>query len=85
MCDEMTEYMRKNNLRTLLFTRIDTDQCVMRALQDANLKGLDRVLLKDGRGTNSPEYAQLSAEYNCLRSWAFLSSFKDLAEAADRL
>jgi len=88
MCDKMTamtEYLQEHNIRTLLFTGLNTDQCVMGTLQDAYLKGFDTVLLKDGCGTNSPEYAQLSAEYNCLRSWGFLSSCKDLSEAVDNI
>ncbi|KAK3379096.1 isochorismatase family protein [Lasiosphaeria ovina] len=85
MCDKMTaltEYLEREQIKTLLFTGANTDQCVMGTLQDANLKGYDCVLLKDGCGTNSPEFAQLSAEYNCLRSWGFLSTCKDLATAA---
>ncbi len=84
MCDKMTtciDFLEKNNLRTLLFAGLNTDQCVMGTLQDAYLKGFDTILLKDGSATNSPEYAQLSVEYNCLRSWGFLSSCKDLADA----
>ncbi len=82
---DCTDYIRKENIRTLLFTGLNTDQCVMGTLQEAYSKGFDTILLKDGCGTNSPEYAQLSAEYNCLRSWGFLSSCKDLAEAIDKI
>lgn len=88
MCDTMkecTEFLIHNGIKTLLFTGINTDQCVMGTLQDANLKGFDCVLLKDGCGTNSPEFAQLSAEYNCLRSWGFLSTCKDLRDAVENM
>ena len=64
MCTDLIE---KNSLRTLLFTGLNNEQCVMGTLQDAYLKSLNSVLLKDGSATNSPEYAQLNAEYNCLR------------------
>jgi len=57
----VTDFIEKNNLRTLLFTALNTDQCVMGTLQDVYLKGFDTILLKDGSATDSPEYAQLSA------------------------
>lgn len=57
----------------------------MAILQDAFFKWFDTVMLKDGCGTNSPGYGQLSVEYNSLTSFGFLYSYKDLAEAVDQL
>jgi nicotinamidase-related amidase len=85
MCDRMkdvTNFLNEHELRTLLFTGINIDQCVMGTLQDAYLKGFDTILLKDGCATDSPSYAQWSVEHNCLISWGFLSSCRDLAVAA---
>lgn len=81
----LTEYLNREKLRTLLFTGINVDQCVMGTLQDAYTSGFDTILLKDGCGTDSPGYAQLSCEFNCLVSWGFLSSCKDFAEAVSQL
>lgn len=84
MCDRMTDvtnFLNDNNLRTLLFTGINIDQCVMGTLQDAYLKGFDTILLKDGCATDSPWFAQWGVEHNCLISWGFLSSCRDLAKA----
>lgn len=85
MCDRMkdvTNFINEHNLRTLLFTGINIDQCVMGILQDAYLKGFDNVLLKDGCATDSPWFAHWGVEFNCLISWGFLSSCKDLARGA---
>jgi nicotinamidase-related amidase len=85
MCDRMTDvsnFLSEHNLRTLLFTGINIDQCVMGTLHDAYLKGFDTILLKVGCATDSPSYAQWSVEHNCLISWVFLSSCRDLAVAA---
>jgi nicotinamidase-related amidase len=80
---DVTDFFNKHNLRTLLFIGINIDQCVMGTLQDAYLRGFDTNLLKDGCATNSPSYARWSVEHNnCLISWGFLSSCKDLAMAA---
>ncbi|KAK4446839.1 Isochorismatase-like protein [Podospora aff. communis PSN243] len=84
MCERMkdvTDFLKANNLMSLLFTGINIDQCVMGTLQDAYLKGFDTILLKDGCATDSPWYCQWSVESNCLVSWGFLSSCKDLSKA----
>lgn len=77
-----TDYLKREGIRTLLFTGMNTDQCVMSTLQDAHAKGFDTILLKDACATDSPGYAQQSAEYNCCRNWGFLSSCRALNEAA---
>ncbi|KAF2802144.1 Isochorismatase hydrolase [Mytilinidion resinicola] len=84
MCDTMTactDFLRANGFHTLLFGGVNTDQCVLATIQDANLKGFDTILFKDGCGTNSPEGAQSSTEYNCEECWGFLSSCDALARA----
>lgn len=57
-----TEFLEKEAIRTLLFTGVNTDQCVGGSLQDAFTKGLDCILLSDGCGTTSPQYAQQCVE-----------------------
>ncbi len=76
---DVTTIVHEHNLRTLLFTGINIDQCDMGTLQDAYLKGFDTILLGDCCATDSPSYAQWSVEHNCMVSWGFLSSCKDLA------
>ncbi|TVY81387.1 Peroxyureidoacrylate/ureidoacrylate amidohydrolase [Lachnellula suecica] len=75
-------FLKHEGIRTLLFTGANTDQCVMATLQDAHSKSFDTILLKDGCATDSPQYAQQSAEYNCCRNWGFLSSCRALARGA---
>ncbi|RSL91038.1 hypothetical protein CDV31_015559 [Fusarium ambrosium] len=82
---EVTEYLNREDLRTLLFTGINIDQCVMGTLQDAYLKGFDTIMLRDGCATDSPQYAQLSCEFNCTKSWGFLSSCKDFSEGVSNM
>ncbi|KAI4254624.1 MAG: hypothetical protein L6R42_007117 [Xanthoria sp. 1 TBL-2021] len=79
-----TEYLRKEGIRTLLFAGANIDQCVMGTLQDALSAGFDIILLKDGCATDSPNYAQQSAEFNCCRNLGFLSTCKALAHAGSR-
>lgn len=77
-----TEFLKKEGIRTLLFTGVNIDQCVMGTLQDALSAGFDTILLKDACATDSPNYAQQSAEFNCCMNLGFLSTCKVLAQAA---
>lgn len=84
MCEAMTEcagYLKENGLRTLLFCGMNTDQCVLSTLYDAQMKGFDCIMLNDGCATDSPFFTQQSSEWQSCRDWGFLSSCKALAEA----
>jgi nicotinamidase-related amidase len=78
---ECEQYLRRAGIQTILFAGANTDQCVIGTLQDAHAKGFDTILLQDGCATDSPTYAQQSVEWNCCRSWGFLSSCKALETA----
>ena len=79
---ELAQYLKKKGIRSLLFTGMNTDQCVMGTLQDAHSRGFDTILLRDACATTSPNYTQQSAEWNCCMPRGFLSSCKALAVAA---
>lgn len=86
MCEAMTdctEYLKKRGLRTLLFCGMNTDQCVLSTLFNAQMKGFDTIMLNDGCATDSPEFTQQSSEWQCCRDWGLLSSCKALAKAVD--
>ena len=72
------KYLKEKGIPTLLFAGVNTDRCVLASLQDACNMGFDTVLLKDGCGTNSPEYATEMVELNCRKSWGFVSSCQGL-------
>ena len=85
MCEAMTEctdYLTSKGIRTLLFTGMNTDQCVLSTAFNAQMKGFDTILLNDGCVTDSPAFAQQGCEYNFARAWGFLSSYRALAAAA---
>ena len=78
-----TEFLEKEGLRTLLFAGVNTDQCVGGSLQDAFTKGWDCILLKDACGTTSPSFASECVEFNCARTWGFVSDCKGLEEGVE--
>lgn len=77
-----TDYLVSKGIRTLLFTGMNTDQCVLATAFNAQMKGFDTVLLNDGCVTDSPAVAQQACEYQFGKIWGFMSSCKALAEAA---
>ena len=84
MCETMTEctdYLISKGIRTLLFTGMSTDQCVMATAFNAQMKGFDTILLNDGCVTDSPALAQQVCEYHFAKIFGFLSSSKALAKA----
>lgn len=80
---DLGQYLKGQNIRTLLFSGINTDQCVGSTLQDAHAQGFDAIMLKDGCGTSTLPYTKAVYEYNCARCWGFLTSCQALAKAAD--
>lgn len=73
------KYLREKQFRTLLFAGVNSDQCVLASIQDANNEGFDTIYLKDGCGTSSPDYTRQMVEFNCRKSWGFVSSCKALS------
>ncbi|KAF2225117.1 Isochorismatase-like protein [Elsinoe ampelina] len=78
------EFLEKEGIKTLLFTGVNTDQCVAGTLTDAYNKGYDCIMLADGCGTTSPSCAQEGIEYNAGRSWGFVTDCEAFAKAAGK-
>ena len=73
-----TDYLEKEGIKTLLFAGVNTDQCVGGSLQDAFTKGYDCILLRDACGTTSPKFADECVEFNCARTWGFVTDCNGL-------
>lgn len=82
---ECEEFLKAEGIRTLLFAGMNTDQCVLSTLQDAQSKGFDCILLRDCCGTTSPGFASLAVEFNCANVWGFMSSAERLAEGVNNM
>ncbi|KAF2666254.1 Isochorismatase hydrolase, partial [Microthyrium microscopicum] len=77
----VVKWLREKGLKTLLFTGVNTDQCVYTSLTDAADWGFDTVLLRDGVATTSPGYAKEMVEFNCRKVWGMVSDCKALRDA----
>jgi nicotinamidase-related amidase len=62
---ECEEFLEKEGIKTLLFTGVNTDQCVGGTFTDSFSKGYDCILLNDGAATTSPNYAQQCFGTSC--------------------
>ncbi|KAM7206053.1 Isochorismatase-like protein [Naviculisporaceae sp. PSN 640] len=79
------DYLKEKGIKTLLFSGVNTDQCVLASLQDACNMGYDTILIKDACGTDSPDYARQMVEYNCRKSWGFVSDSQALVDGVSRM
>ncbi|HEY9761958.1 MAG TPA: cysteine hydrolase [Trichocoleus sp.] len=75
--------LRNLGRTTLLFTGVNTDQCVMATLQDANFLGYDCILLRDCTATTSPEYCFQATVYNVNQCFGFVTDSTALLKAID--
>ena len=75
------EFLEKEGIKTLMFTGVNTDQCVGGTFQDCFNKGYDCVLLNDGCGTTSPEFAQQNMEFNAANTWGFVAQQRQMNNA----
>jgi len=80
---ELGDFLEAQGIRSLLFSGVNTDQCVGGTLQDAFSKGFDCVLLKDAAGTSSPGFAQEGIEYNAGMSWGFVTGCQEFDRAVE--
>lgn len=70
-------------IRTLLWSGVNSDQCVSGSFQDASAKGWDTIMLSDCCGTASPEYARQGIEWNVARGGGFVMTSKELQEGLE--
>ncbi|MGC8470307.1 MAG: cysteine hydrolase family protein [Acetobacteraceae bacterium] len=65
--------LRTLDMRTLLFAGVNTDQCVMCSLTDANFLGYGCVLLEDCCATTSPAFCTEATVWNVKKCFGFVT------------
>jgi nicotinamidase-related amidase len=73
--------LRNLGVRTLLFSGVNIDQCVMCTLQDANFLGYGCVLVDDCSATTSPDYCTEATIFNVKKCFGFVTSSKQILAA----
>jgi nicotinamidase-related amidase len=65
--------LRNLQMRTLLFAGVNTDQCVLCSLTDANFLGYGCVLVSDCCATTSPSYCTEATIFNVKKCFGFVT------------
>ncbi len=73
--------LRNLGVTTLLFAGVNSDQCVMCTLQDANFLGYDCIMLDDCSATTSPDFCAEATRYNVKQCFGFVANSQALIGA----
>lgn len=73
--------LRNREVRTVLFAGVNTDQCVLCTLQDANFLGYGCVLVSDCCATTSPAYCTEATLFNVKKCFGFVTDSAGILEA----
>jgi nicotinamidase-related amidase len=73
--------LRNLGVKTIMFTGVNTDQCVLHSLADANFLGYGCILVEDCCATTSPEYCTTSTIWNVQRCFGFVTDSKTIVGA----
>ncbi|MDX2104417.1 MAG: isochorismatase family cysteine hydrolase [Alphaproteobacteria bacterium] len=73
--------LRQLGVTTLLFAGVNSDQCVLATLMDANFLGYDTILVDDCAATTSPPYCAEATRYNVRTCFGFVLHSPSLLES----
>jgi nicotinamidase-related amidase len=77
--------LRNLQTRTVLFAGVNTDQCVLCTLQDANFLGYGCVMVSDCCATTSPAYCTDATLFNVKKCFGFVTDSAAIVDALGRL
>ncbi len=78
---QLDSILRNLGVRTVLFTGVNTDQCVLCSLQDANFLGYGCVLIEDCCATSSPDYCTQATLFNVKKGFGFVTHSRHMLDA----
>jgi biuret amidohydrolase len=65
--------LRNLGIRSILFTGVNTDQCVLHSLTDANFLGYGCILVEDCCATTSPDFCTEATVWNVKKCFGFVT------------
>ncbi len=65
--------LRNLGVRSILFTGVNTDQCVLHSLTDANFLGYGCILVEDCCATTSPDFCTEATVWNVRKCFGFVT------------
>ncbi|MHC2461699.1 cysteine hydrolase family protein [Bradyrhizobium embrapense] len=73
--------LRNLGTKTILFAGVNTDQCVLHSLTDANFLGYGCLLVEDCCATTSPGYCVQATLFNVKKCFGFVTHSSDVIKA----
>ena len=73
--------LRNLGMRTVLFAGVNTDQCVMHSLTDANFLGYGCVMVEDCCATTSPDFCTEASVWNVKKCFGFVTDLGKILKA----
>ena len=77
--------LRNLGIRTVLFAGVNTDQCVLHSLTDANFLGYGCILVEDCCATTSPAFCTEATVWNVKKCFGFVTGSEAILAAMDGL
>jgi nicotinamidase-related amidase len=73
--------LRNHGIRSILFAGVNTDQCVLHTLTDANFLGYGCILVEDCCGTTSPDFCTEATVWNVKKCFGFVTDTTTILDA----
>lgn len=73
--------LRNLGTKTILFAGVNTDQCVLHSLTDANFLGYGCLLVEDCCATTSPDYCREATVFNVKKCFGFVTDSSRVIDA----
>ena len=73
--------LRNLDVKTLFFSGVNTDQCVLHSLTDAHFLGYNCVMLEDCCGTTSPDFCTEASIWNVKTCFGFVAQSTAIVSA----
>ena len=73
--------LKNLGIRSILFAGVNTDQCVLHSLTDANFLGYGCLMLEDCCATSSPDFCTEATIWNVKKCFGFVCSSRDVLAA----
>ena len=76
--------LRNLDVKTLLFSGVNTDQCVLHSLTDAHFLGYNCILVDDCCGTTSPDFCIEATLWNVKKCFGFVTGSEAILGAVKK-
>lgn len=77
--------LRNLGVKTILFAGVNTDQCVMHSLTDANFLGYGCLMVEDCCATTSPDFCTEASVWNVKKCFGFVTQSDDVIAALGQI